>query len=492
LLGTRPDSTTVADTEGIRGSSFFRWCQIGLLITAIAHFITVPIGITYDGHIYIGLADVLGTDRFPQEWHPARTPLFPLGLKLSFWALGRQPLAAVFLSTALITAGILVTGRWANRLAGPWAGGITIAVLAIYPTLVAYGHLVLTEAGVFALLSLLVSVSLQRVPSEAPAAWRKAASLALLLTIGYYWRQNLLILAPLLALIHGVGAWFAPSHAIHMRSARVRNVAAQTAIICILPWAAAQPWRLYMNEKSMIGHMLMQSMVRQALPPPDHEMVRSSAKYIAAIEQSKYRGTLYSGIRPDLCAQLIKNDFVWPKSDQVPRLFVRLTQQYPGRYLQSAWRTFALLAGADALENENRLYRDQILSPTFVGSKIGEGPQQLYQSHKEQFLQRTGSSAVLRLLYQIAPTYDFLLIVAFATALAGTVFALLTRQLDLFAICAIPMFYVAHYAVTLMSVNRYGMPTYPIVMAASIVLYARLLRALVSRRNIRSNGRNAG
>src|SRR5215472_7968259 len=71
----------------------FYHMAIGLAIAiSFLHLISLPVAVSYDGFVYIDMADVLGSARFPQDWNIARTPLFPLYLKLSFWLFGRQPL----------------------------------------------------------------------------------------------------------------------------------------------------------------------------------------------------------------------------------------------------------------------------------------------------------------------------------------------------------------------------------------------------------------
>src|SRR5262245_25499152 len=104
-------------------------------------------GTTFDGYIYLDLADVLGSPRFPGDWHFARTPLFPLALKGSLALLGRNPYSVLLLLAVIGLATALILGATARRLAGPLAGALVVLLIAWYPTWISYQHLVLTEIG---------------------------------------------------------------------------------------------------------------------------------------------------------------------------------------------------------------------------------------------------------------------------------------------------------------------------------------------------------
>ena len=70
----------------------------------LAHILTVPVAISYDGFQYIDLAGVLFSSRFPHDWMYSRTPLYPLCLKASFGIFGQQPLAIILTATLAGTA----------------------------------------------------------------------------------------------------------------------------------------------------------------------------------------------------------------------------------------------------------------------------------------------------------------------------------------------------------------------------------------------------
>src|SRR4051794_27571251 len=171
-----------------------------------AHLISLPIGITYDGFQYLDGADILGSSRFPTDWYRNRTPLYSLTLKASFFLFGHQPLAALLVSTAMGLGTVLLLGRAARLLAGEWCGALVLLLVSLFPTSVAYQHLILTETGTSFFIALLITIALQQ-PKTQRAVWLQAALFGVVLTAGYYWRQLLLDLAPLAALIWLVRNW---------------------------------------------------------------------------------------------------------------------------------------------------------------------------------------------------------------------------------------------------------------------------------------------
>jgi hypothetical protein len=70
---------------------FYFILVLALLFHAL-HGLVLPIMISWDGYLYVQLADILGTSQFPSKWDFLRTPLFPLSLKMAFVISGKNPL----------------------------------------------------------------------------------------------------------------------------------------------------------------------------------------------------------------------------------------------------------------------------------------------------------------------------------------------------------------------------------------------------------------
>src|ERR1700733_2309542 len=160
----------------ISGRTIYFSAMACAVLFCVLFLASLSVGISYDGHVYIDLADMLGTARSVKEWSPYRTPLFPLALKISFWLFGKQALALVMVMSAAGIAGILVLGIIVKELAGYIAGAVIIIVLSLYPTLVGYERMVLTETGIFLFIALMVLLSMQ-IPRDGWGTWLKAAGL---------------------------------------------------------------------------------------------------------------------------------------------------------------------------------------------------------------------------------------------------------------------------------------------------------------------------
>src|SRR5713101_2243657 len=145
----------------------------------LLHMLSLPVLVTYDGHLYVDLADVIGSRRFPGDWDLLRTPLYPLVLKLAFWLLGKQPLAVIAVGSLLGFVGIWALGAATKEMGYPRAAAAGVIAATLYPTLVVYEHSLLTEAGTFCFVALLVRLLVWN--AEQMPVHLKAAALGSLL-----------------------------------------------------------------------------------------------------------------------------------------------------------------------------------------------------------------------------------------------------------------------------------------------------------------------
>jgi hypothetical protein len=437
-----------------------------------AHLISLPIGITYDGYQYLDGADILGSSRFPADWYRNRTPLYSLTLKTSFLLFGHQPIAAILVSTAMGLGTVLLLGRAARLLAGEWCGAVVVVLVSVFPTSVAYQHLILTETGTSFFIALLISIALQQ-PKTQRAAWLQAAFFCVVLAAGYYWRQLLLDLAPLAALTWLVRNWaFVRQHST-VAYLYLGRIALAIVIIVAAPLALSHFWDRYSDRAGLAEVSLRQGIIRQALIAPSDPVIgQNKALYIDAIRQSSSQGNFFSGIRNDFFDSLLEVIF-GPRPMGVgdtKRIFVSSILHYPARYLAGVTRTAVLFLGAKATVNENRIFRDQILSPDWQGAKIGQGPPAVEMRIKQQFQQVTTSSAVLQILSRLCPIYDVLLILGNVVAAAAIPYALFARNYKAFVLAAFPIAYLALYTIILASIDRFAMPAYPFTLTILIVL----------------------
>jgi len=441
----------------------------------LAHVVLLPVVITYDSFGYIDMAEVLGSSRFPRDWIGIRVPLFPLSLKFAFWIFGRHAITAILVPAGYTLAGILLLGASVKRVAGKFAAAGAMVLISLSPTLISYQHSVLTETGTFFFLSLTLYLLLWT-PKR---FWVRTVALTLALGIGYYWRQNLLALAPVAALFHGYSRWREVAASLRdfwqrrsMAAARpALLIAAQVLLVAVVPFETAKPWDRYNEAPAAIRNVtLLQGMLRQALIPPEHPWVGPyKAEYYAAIRSAIYHGNFLSGLGPPM-APLAAHIWARPTPKPVPQFFLELAIQYPGRYLNGIGRTLAFFAGFDGQVSDNRNLRGLVLSPTMLGSKISDGPEPLHSKMQRDFTQRTTPLRPIKLLRSLIPLYDPLQIAASMVTVLGLAVALWLMDFRLLAFCAIPSVYALGYAVFLVSLDRFAVPVYPLALANLLVV----------------------
>ena len=296
--------TVLADGVVIMISRAYRLAFAFAILFHLAHLISLPILITYDGHLYVDLADVLGTNRFPRDWDFLRTPLFPLALKLSFWLFGKQPLAVIGLQSIFGFLGIWSLSATIKRLGHPLVAAASMVLLTLHPTVVAYEHSLLSEIGTFFFLSLTLNLLLWK-PTHSPVL--KTVSLVFVLTAGYYYRPTILYLSPLLAVLYGLSLLLPVKSFRELprwRAARKMyiSVALHACAVLIFPFLAAHPWQQQLDKTNRKGGQLVLFLIKQAVIPQSDPIWGGSALvYEEAITASKVNGRLpVGGLRNDL------------------------------------------------------------------------------------------------------------------------------------------------------------------------------------------------
>ena len=460
----------------------------------VAHLITLPLSISYDGFQYIDLADVLFSPRFPADWHPFRTPLYPLALKLSFWLLGRHALAVIAVTTAMGLGGILVLGAAVRRVAGDVPAALSLVLTSIMPTLVTYQHFALTEAGTFFFLAVVVALLLWT-PAGFPGLWAKACLLVAAITAGFYWRQTILPLTLLAALLHAAAAWR------QLRAARapwslgrLAAVAAQLALIAVLPFVLAKPWNRYSDQQYLRRAMICQGIMSQALLPPDHPSLGDKAQlYRDAIAAGKANGNFYSGIvgLPQETELTCTVPNAW--RDRSEAFFLELIRQDPQRYCAAVGRMIMLTAGCHARLNQTANACAAVLSPErhAESNSICTGPPHLQASIRQRFSQNTSPSYLMRRLWKIRKSFDHLVVLAMAVAAVGTLAGLVLRNLPLVTLYGVPLAFQLPYVLLLTTVDRFALPTQAMAVAILPAFPVLLWRAIADSRRSHSGLRPA-
>lgn len=460
------------DDRSLRASRWLRGCLIAASLVTCLHFAALPLVIPYDGHEYIDFADVLLSSRFPRDWQPPiRTPGYPLLLKAAFGLVGRQPLAVVAVNIALAWGLLLLIAHGVRVIAGGTAAGWAVVAVACFPLSVAYQHHVLTEIGVATLLAAATAVLIMPA-GTARAGWLKALALAATLTSGYFLRQSLQFVFPVAALLFPLSLVHRPSDPWRVVFGRLPSggwrIAAQTAVVAILPVAVSFLWEPYLDSRGIRDYMLKQGVLRQALLPVGDPLVEpASDAYAAAVAQAWQADRLVSGIEATEVGRLAGP--LYPRLDPAGPTYLRLATHHPTRFAAGFGRTLLLFVGWPAAQSTNKSAEHAAFGPTLgqAGNRIDPGPPMLDASTRAAFEQTTAMSPVAAVLWWLAPVYDrgfvpagFLTLVGFG--LAG----LVARDLRLVSVAALPLAYLLAHAALLASEDRYAFPAQPLFLAS--------------------------
>ncbi|MGD0014494.1 MAG: hypothetical protein ABSD56_08735 [Bryobacteraceae bacterium] len=448
-------------------------CAVGLIY--LVHITGLPILITYDGHWYIELADVLGTGRFPAEWDFLRGPIYPGLLKLAFAVFGKQPLAVAALQGALGFAGIWLLGDALRRLGRPRAAAIAVLLLGAYPTLIAYEHAVLTEAASFFFVALLVNLLV--VPR-----WRmfaRALALAGALTLAYYHRSSFLFMAPV------AGAVFSLASARELKARGVRGflcarrLAPYAALVTVLPFLLAYPWQRNPKVAARIRDSVIYGLVRQAaIAPQDPILGTAAPDYRQAIARSLDRGRLpLSGLRDGREYAIAAAAASHPESGI--SVFSRCMLSQPARYLSGVVRNLLLLSGLGGWESDSAAFRTAIL--TASGTIIMPGPPG-FPAIERQFARPVRLPALGRALNRAAPLYDVLVFLGFLAT--GILIALGLWRMDptLLGFTLLPAAFLGLHVLVLTSQDRMAAPVWPLFLLNLVALPAWLPMPRLTRR----------
>src|ERR1700748_1678023 len=283
----------------------YRAAIIFAVAFSFAHLVSLPIGITYDSFQYLDGADILGSSRFPLDWYRNRTPFYSLALKGSFLLFGHQPLAAMLVSTAMGLGAVLLLGRAARLLGGEWCGAGVLVFVGLFPTSVAYQHLILTETGTSFFIALLITLALQK-PNTERAAWMQALLFGLVLAAGYYWRQLLLNLAPVAMALWLMRNWRFVRQGNWFGLRTLGRIALALLVIVLAPLVISHLWDPYADRAGLSEISLRQGIIRQALLAPSDPVIgEHKVAYVNAVRESISSGNFFSGVRNDFFDPLL-------------------------------------------------------------------------------------------------------------------------------------------------------------------------------------------
>ena len=425
------------------------------IVISVGELVSFPIVVTVDGYWYAKLAEVLGTPRFGSEWDYLRTPLFPALLKVFFWLFGRQPLAVVALQTALSFAGIWMLAATLRRCGRTLEAAVVFPLLAAFPTLTTYEHVLLTEAGTFFFLSAILFVATARFSNPA----RQIAAIVAVLGVAYYHRSSLLYVSPAVGLVYGWRRWKPQTGMTQRRGAHWR-IAGEVLLVVLGPFLIAYPWESNPRVSERTGEVLLYGLAKQAvLPPQDPMWGKAQGLYAAALDQSLKNGQLpLSGVKDQLVYAPL--DAVEEYAPKARSIFLRAMISYPQRYIAGCLRTALLFAEVRPLESDNAVFRTWILSGIAVVAPQPEG----FPPLAVEMMQPAKPSAFGRVLAWLAPKYDWLVCAGLLATLVLAILGLARMDATLLAFSLIPMVFLLLNVSLLVSQDRIAVPAYPLAL----------------------------
>ena len=456
-------------------SKLHRVALLGAVAFAVLHVFALPLLMTFDGAEYVKLG--LGWPRnFPDGWDFGRTPLYPLAVRLSFWLLGRNALAAMFPNVVAGLIGIWSLAAAVRRL-DERLGLAVLALLSLYPTLIVYEHAILTEAGSFMFLALLANWSTWR-PAEVR---RKTVALVLGTIAIFSFRPTSLVVVPLALILLAVERVAAERAGPDRKSWTVtaRRVAPHLLVVGLAAALLSMSWnraRTAWGGRDYNGQQIFYGLLKQVVLPPEDPVVAPVREaYLSAIENATVEGSLDpGGLRRERHFPIYATFL----EDADPRgALVRAVTTYPGRYAAGVGRALLLSLGAASIDSENESYFQTVVVEAHTGAKLWIPAGQLPAELEASFHQATGKSAVAGLIRALGTPFRWLLLLGALMSVLGLGLGIGLRSSGLVAITAIPLYWIVVHALTLMSSDRLVVPAHAFLVVNAIVVPVLLYRA---------------
>ena len=445
------------------------------------HTMALPLIVSYDGMEYAHLANVLSGPSVVSHWNFYRTPIFPLALNRAFWLGGEQPKSALLVTSLFGTGGILLVGLIVRKIAGATSGAVALILMVLYPVLVGYQHMLLSETGIFFWIALLLWSLVCLASASKHSAIGVPCWIALVIALGYYWRPTILYLAPVAALAFLCILLLSPASPrpysdllTELRAGRRTITGALT--IAFGPYLLAYPWMHLTAQRKpdASDDFVAQGIFRQVVVPLDDPLLATlRAEYKAAIEHDLVNGRLpLDGVTIGGHTELL---------NKIRPLFVHagvwhLIQKYPVRYLEGIAKSMIFFLGVPDHrvddENWNFSHAVFILWPQSdsLDQTIGWDP---------KFVQFTpqpykGGGFVGKMFDRLLHVYTWIVL---ASCMASFIWMIVSlKQADAvgLTLTAIPFALLLLHALTLQAADRYALPVYPL-MLANVVIIIRLI-----------------
>jgi hypothetical protein len=462
----------------------FYFILVLAILFHVLHGLVLPIMISWDGYLYVQLADILGTSQFPSKWDFLRTPLFPLSLKMAFGIGGKNPLSVIVLNTLFGMTGICLIVSAIKKTWGLFPATATLLLLSFYPALIVYEHCLLSEVSTFFCFAIILKLLSDSRPQY--HYWLKAFFLILGVSIGYYFRPTLLYLSPLVALLYGLSLWKPEPHPERMtrfRRPRSLVIVMMVVLIGVGPFVAAYPWKQISRDGNRrMAQQIIFGFVKQAAIPLNSPLLGAAAdKYSESIKQSLNNGKLMTdGVRSDPLFYEVAFSIYKEYGSRLGDFLEPAISQSPQRYLKRVMATFLYFAGFPGIESDTQAFTDMVLSDD-TESKLWPGPESIRQDIERDFSRPGGMDFSLPFILRwLTPFFSVLIIAGWGATVFIFIVGLLQADRRLLAFSTIPLAFSLMHALSLMAINRLIMPVYPLVLV-NLVLASTILFRLWKR-----------
>ena len=461
------ETVTGARLEDQQATRFYLWAMLGTALFQVAHVLSLPVVISFDGYGYLHLAEIIGTPRFAAEWDYLRTPLFPLLMKAAFLAFGKSATTFLTLQALMAFTGIWAIATTLRRACHPWVAAACFPLLAFSPVLVGFEHSMLTEVGTFLVVSLIFAALMW----PANRLWLKTAVLVVALILGYYQRLSVVYLAPVAAAFYAF--WLAQ---VGLPRAILRRViASHVTMVLVIPFLATYPWQRELAKTSRLNDaVILYGLVKQAAIPEDSLIWGSAAPlYKKAVAESTDHGFFaIGGLRNATEYTLI--GYLASRGVDGGTLYRHIVLTRPSRFAFAVVRTLASYAGLSGTGSENALFRNLTISSGSAPVLL-PGPEPQRSAASVAFIQHSTNLRLGKFLALLAPLYELMSVVSAFAAVFLFVVGWQTRRVLLITLSGVPLSFCAIHSLTLNSLDRMAAPIQPLLLAAGILATAYVL-----------------
>ncbi|HEY3322778.1 MAG TPA: glycosyltransferase family 39 protein [Planctomycetota bacterium] len=462
------------------------------LVFHVLHGLLLPIVVPYEGLNCLQLARVIGTNQFTSAYDFTQAPAYPLALKISLALFGQNAWAAQLPNFVFGFSGIVLLAFTIKRLGYASAAAACAVFLTLYPTFIAYEHTLLPEVATFFSLSL-ITFALLWLTNK---LWLRTLAVAASLAVAYYFCERLQYIAPVIALVNGISLLplRLPGEEVSGLGRKPwARVVAHTLAACAIPFLLAWPWMkmqaryerpwtvgMRMNDSDISRNLLLYGLLKQAVLPDDDPVIGQSAtRYREAIKECSSGSVLnVSGLTPQAMAQF-EWDVLAQHASEGRAIFFRTVKDHTSRYAAGVERSLLFLSGLHGIDDENGLYVSDVIKDADAGAKIYGIDHPLFAEAKSRFVQNTQRTLLSKTLTQLTSIYDILLVAAAGVSALGLIAGFYRLDVRLVAFTAVPVALILLHALMLLSIHRYAVPAWPILLANLIMVPVLLWRPRV-------------